>query len=230
MTFSLVARSADARLFGMAICSSSPAVAARCAHAWAGVGAVASQNITDPSLGPRILGSLAVGAEPEEALARALAATPYAAYRQLLVIGKQGPPVGHSGEHALGIVNLALGEHAAAAGNLLATREVPEAMLSAFAEPDGGGDTPMQFGVRLLRALRAGGAEGGEAGPVHSAGLLIVRDVSWPIVDLRVDWSDTDPVADLAAIWDIYAPQLEDYVRRALEPGAAPSFGVPGNL
>ncbi len=218
-------------MFGMAICSSSPAVAARCAHAWAGVGAVASQNITDPSLGPRILGSLAVGAGPDEALARALVATPYAAYRQILVIGKQGPPVGHSGEHALGIVNLALGEHAAAAGNLLANRGVPEAMLAAFADSNGEfNETPMQFGARLLRALRAGGARGGEAGSVHSAGLLIVRDVSWPIVDLRVDWSDGDPVADLAAVWDIYAPQIEDYVRRALEPGAAPSFGVPGNL
>ena len=73
------------------------------------------------------------------------------------------------------------------------------------------------------------GEQGGEAGPIHSAGLLIVREVSWPIVDLRVDWSESDPVATLAGIWDIYSPQIDDYVRRALDPAAAPRYGVPGD-
>jgi uncharacterized Ntn-hydrolase superfamily protein len=85
------------------------------------------------------------------------------------------------------------------------------------------------FARRLLVALRAGAAEGGEAGPVHSAGLLIVREVSWPVVDLRVDWSDHDPIHALYALWDIYAPQMEDYVRRARDPASAPSFNVPGD-
>jgi uncharacterized Ntn-hydrolase superfamily protein len=57
----------------------------------------------------------------------------------------------------------------------------------------------------------------------------VVRNQSWPIVDLRVDWSDSDPVAALAGIWDIYWPQIDDYVRRALDPAAAPRFGVPGD-
>jgi uncharacterized Ntn-hydrolase superfamily protein len=81
----------------------------------------------------------------------------------------------------------------------------------------------------LLRALRAGADAGGEAGPVHSAGLLIVRDVPWPLVDLRVDWVATDPVAALTAIWDIYSPQIEDYVCRAIDPSRAPGFAVPGD-
>jgi len=59
--------------------------------------------------------------------------------------------------------------------------------------------------------------------------LLVVREVSWPIVDLRVDWHGHDPLGALAATWDIYAPQIDDYVRRALDPGAAPGFIVPGN-
>ena len=84
--------------------------------------------------------------------------------------------------------------------------------------------------TRLMAALEAGAAAGGEAGPVHSAGLLVVRDVSWPIVDLRVDWADTDPVRGLVALWARYHPQMDAYVQRALDPGAAPSFGVPGNL
>jgi uncharacterized Ntn-hydrolase superfamily protein len=224
MTLSIVARSADAKMFGVAIASSSPAVAARCAHARAGVGAVATQNITDPSLGPGTLDSLARGLTARAALDEALQTTPFGAYRQLLVVGADGPPVIHSGAHALGIVGSAIGTHAAAAGNLLARPDVPAAMITAFEAGTG------HLGARLLDALRAGVERGGEAGPIHSAGLLIVRDVSWPIVDLRVDWTDDAPVAALAAIWSVYAPQIEDYVRRALDPMQAPGFGVPGDM
>jgi uncharacterized Ntn-hydrolase superfamily protein len=211
-------------MFGVAIASSSPAVAARCAHARAGVGAVATQNITDPALGPRILDRLAQGVSAQAALEAALAATPFGAYRQLLAIGAHGPPAIFSGARALGLVSTHMGVHAAAAGNLLAHTDVPNAMLQAFEAASG------HLGARLLDALRAGAARGGEAGPIHSAGLLIVREVSWPIVDLRVDWSDTDPVAELARVWEIYAPQIDDYVRRAIDPDEAPNFGVPGDL
>lgn len=224
MTFSIVARSATPPMFGVAIASSSPAVAARCAHARAGVGAVATQNITDPALGPRILDRLAQGVSAQAALEAALAATPFGAYRQLLAIGAHGPPAIFSGARALGLVSTHMGVHAAAAGNLLAHTDVPNAMLQAFEAASG------HLGARLLDALRAGAARGGEAGPIHSAGLLIVREVSWPIVDLRVDWSDTDPVAELARVWEIYAPQIDDYVRRAIDPDEAPNFGVPGDL
>jgi uncharacterized Ntn-hydrolase superfamily protein len=224
MTLSIVARSADARLFGVAIASSSPAVAARCAHGRAGVGAVATQNITDPSLGPCVLDVLGRGLKPRAALDEVLSATPFAAYRQLLAIGNDGPPAIHSGAHGLGVVNAAVGANAAAAGNLLAHPAVPAAMIAAFEAASG------HLGDCLLRALRAGLDTGGEAGPVHSAGLLIVRDVSWPVVDLRVDWTDEDPVAALGSIWRLYAPQIDDYVRRAIDPTRAPSYGVPGDL
>ena len=224
MTFSIVARSDDAQMFGVAIASSSPAVAARCAHARAGNGAVASQNITDPSLGPRILQAMAEGADAHTAVQGSLRGTPFGAYRQLLAIGRAGPAAVHCGAHALGIAGSATGANAAAAGNLLARADVPDAMIAAFDAAGG------HLAARLLQALRAGVARGGEAGPIHSAGLLVVREVSWPIVDLRVDWSDADPVAALASIWGIYAPQIDDYVRRALDPQQAPSFGVPGNM
>lgn len=223
MTFSIVARSADAQLFGVALASSSPAVAARCAHARAGVGAVATQNVTDPSLGPHMLQALQRGATARSAVDDSVRATPFGAYRQLLAVGREHPPAVHSGAHCLGIVGAATGTHAAAAGNLLAGPDVPRAMLGAFDAAGG------HLGERLLQALRAAVAHGGEAGPIRSAGLLIVREVSWPIVDLRVDWTDADPVAVLAAIWDRYAPQIDDYVRRAVDPVRAPGFGVPGN-
>jgi uncharacterized Ntn-hydrolase superfamily protein len=223
MTFSVVARSPDARWFGIAIASSSPAVAARCAHARAGVGVVATQNITDPALGPQILDALAAGAGAAAALSGALAGTAHAAYRQLLVMGRSGPPALHTGSHALGTAGTAAGADCAAAGNLLAHGGVPAAMAAAFEAATG------HFGSRLLEALQAGAVRGGEAGPVHSAGLLVVREMSWPIVDLRVDWSEADPIAALGALWRLYEPQIDDYVRRALSPAAAPNFGVPGD-
>jgi uncharacterized Ntn-hydrolase superfamily protein len=210
-------------MFGIAIASSSPAVAARCAHARAGAGAAASQNITDPSLGAKILDTLGRGMSARTALDEALSATPFGAYRQLLCVGASGPPAVHSGAQALGIVGSALGEHAAAAGNLLARADVPEAMIREFETAKG------HLGARLLQALRAGAARGGEAGPIHSAGLLIVREVAWPIVDLRIDWSEGDPVTELAKLWVIFEPQIEDYVRRAVDPGKAPNFSVPGD-
>jgi uncharacterized Ntn-hydrolase superfamily protein len=223
MTFSLIARSADARLFGMVIASSSPAVAARCAHARAGTGVVATQNITDPALGPKVLDALARGLDAGAALEAVLDGSPHARYRQVLALGRAGPPAIHSGAHALGTVGQALGVDAAAAGNLLASAEVPGAMVAAFERASG------PFGARLVAALQAGAACGGEAGPAHSAGLLVVRDLSWPIVDLRVDWSESDPVGDLGHLWALYSPQIEDYVQRALAPDAAPRFGVPGD-
>jgi uncharacterized Ntn-hydrolase superfamily protein len=223
MTFSIVARSGDPAMFGMAIASSSPAVAARCAHARAGVGVVASQNITDPSLGARTLDALGRGLIASAALAEVLAATPFAAYRQLVALGATGPPAVHSGAQGLGIVAAAVGAHAAAAGNLLAHDDVPAAMLAAFET------APGQLGGRLVAALEAGLARGGEAGPIHSAGLLVVRDVAWPIVDLRVDWAVQDPLGSLGVLWGLYAPQIDAYVQRALDPRAAPRYGVPGD-
>jgi len=223
MTFSIVARTSDAAMFGVAIASSSPAVAARCAQARAGVGAVVTQNVTDPALAPQLLNAMQSGHSALMAMQSTLHATPYAAYRQLMAIGAAGSPAIHSGAQALGLAASASGAHAAAAGNLLANAEVPRAMLNAFEAAAG------HLGARLLQAMRAAVSQGGEAGPIHSAGLLIVREVSWPIVDLRVDWSETDPIEALGMLWERYAPQIDDYVQRALNPQRAPSFGVPGN-
>jgi uncharacterized Ntn-hydrolase superfamily protein len=254
MTFSIAARSADARYFGIAIASSSPAVGARCVHARAGCGAVATQNITDPSLGPRILDGLARGLGARAALDDALRSTPYAEYRQLIVVGRQGPLAAHTGGRALGLHASAVHADAASAGNLLANTRVPGDMVRAFdaALAAGAGrgangangangtngtksavraaliGSAAELGACLLTSLRAGLASGGEAGPVHSAALLIVHDVSWPVVDLRVDWDEADPIGALEALWARYAPQIDAYIDRARNPTHAPSFGVPG--
>ena len=209
-------------MFGVAVASSSPAVAARCAHARAGVGAAASQNITDPALGSRALDLLAAGASAPQAI-DVLCCGGDMAFRQVLVVDAAGRSAVHSGAQTLGLWAEAQGENVACAGNLLANRDVPGAMMAAFLGASG------DLGGRLLAAMRAGLDAGGEAGPVHSAGLCLVRDVPWPVADLRVDWTEECPIAALGALWTRYRPQLEDYVARALNPGAAPGYGVPGD-
>jgi uncharacterized Ntn-hydrolase superfamily protein len=222
MTFSIVARCARTGQFGMAISSSSPAVAARCAHVRAGVGAVASQNITDPALGPLVLDRLAEGLTAEDALAQVATGRPFIDYRQLLVVDRTGASAIHSGRQVLGIWGEARAADCAAGGNLLAEELVPMAMVEAFTGARG------HLGERLMVALEAGLAAGGEAGPVHSAGLKVADRLDWPLIDLRIDWAD-DPIGMLRQAWDVYAPQMAAYVQRAEDPTQAPSYGVPGD-
>jgi uncharacterized Ntn-hydrolase superfamily protein len=224
VTFSLAARCRRTGMFGVVVTSSSPAVAARCAQARAGVGAACTQNITDPSLGHRLLDALAAGLDAQKALDRVVAEAPYAEFRQLSVVDVTGNTAAYSGERTLGRHRTAQGRDAVAAGNLLADEAVPQAMVDAFAA-----DPDAHLGDRLLAALSAGRAAGGEEGPVRSCGVVIVDKVSWPVTDLRVDWSE-DPISDLAEAWAVWKPQAEDYVTRALNPSTAPSYGVPGDI
>jgi uncharacterized Ntn-hydrolase superfamily protein len=225
MTFSIAARCAKTGMFGLAVASSSPAVAARCSHVRAGAGAVAAQNITDPRLGLTGLDLLAAGYSADETLAKLVAQAGEAmAFRQLTVVDAKGRTAATSGAKTLGINAIAHDDGAVAAGNMLKHDGVPAAMIKFLA-----GSASLPFGERLIGTMQAGLDAGGEAGPIHSIGLKIVRDVPWPVADLRVDWHDTDPVGELKKLWAIYAPQLEDYVIRALDPTKAPSFGVPGD-
>lgn len=224
MTFSITARCPETGMFGVAVTSSSMAVAARCAFARAGVGAVASQNITDPRLGPRGLDLMAGGMSAAEALDLILEEHDHREYRQLVLVDRGGGAAHYSGKHTLGTHNVAVGLAAVAAGNLLADPGVPAAMIAAFQDA-----VAAPFPERLVCALKRGLAAGGEAGPVRSAGLLVAHREAWPLVDLRVDWSEADPIAELAEIWRGWAPQMDDYVTRALDPAAAPSYGVPGD-
>lgn len=223
MTFSIIARCPRTGRFGAAVASSSPAVASRCIRARAGVGAAVSQNITDPALGVLALDLMAQGMPPQEALDR-LREQPYIEYRQLMAINAGSPPAAFTGASALGTLASAVGEHAACAGNMLASSKVPEAMLRAFDAAEG------SLADRLMRAMLAGEESGGEEGPVHSAGLLVVGELSWPCVDLRLDWFDDRPVEALYRLWKLYEPQEHAYITRAKDPRAAPSFGVPGDL
>jgi uncharacterized Ntn-hydrolase superfamily protein len=210
-------------MFGLAISSSSPAVAARCAYTRAGVGAVASQNITNPELGPLTLDLLQSGMSAEEAIANAMRQEKYSDYRQVLAIDAQGNTAIYSGSNSLGIWTDAKGKDVISAGNLLANENIPQAIVDGFEGSNG------HLGDRLIAALQAGLDAGGEAGEVHSAGMQICDKASWPIVDLRCDWTEGCPIAEIAKAWDVYKPQIEAYVQRAIDPREAPSYGVPGD-
>ncbi|GAA1856227.1 DUF1028 domain-containing protein [Brevibacterium marinum] len=225
MTFSLLLHDPDTGEFGAAIASSSPAVSARCLNLADGVGGVNSQNVTDPRLGGRILDEMASGKPAQSALDTVVAATDAAsiAYRQLLVIDGSGDTAAHSGAEALGIFGARTETNAVAGGNMLKSIGVLDAFIDTALNSSG------RIEHRLFEAFQAAFAAGGEAGPVHSAGLAVVSDAGWRVTDLRVDWAEDDPISELGELLDIWMPQREDYITRGLDPVASPSYGVPGD-
>ena len=224
MTFSIAGRCVRTGMVGVAITTSSIAVGARCPHVRAGAGAVATQNVTDPSYGPRILDMLSAGLDAKAALASALSGQRFTEHRQITVVDSQGRTAGHSGARMLGTHGVTAGNSCIGAGNLLKSKAIPAAMTAAFER----GET-LHLAERLLRALEAGRDAGGEEGPTHSAALLVAHDLPFPLVDLRCDWDDADPVAGLRRLWTSYEPQMVAYRTRAINPEAAPSYGVPGD-
>lgn len=225
MTFSIIVRDPETGEFGSAISSSSPAVAARCVNLADGVGAVNSQNVTDPRLGPELLDELSRGFSAQQALDNVVARANSNAitYRQLLVLDAQGRSAVYSGPNALGTFGEVLDDNVAAGGNMLASLDVLDAMVDAAMSTSG------LLEKRLHAALEAAVAAGGEEGPVHSAGLSVVGNAGWRITDLRVDWTQGDPVQELGEILEVWLPQRDDYVTRGINPTSAPSYGVPGD-
>jgi uncharacterized Ntn-hydrolase superfamily protein len=217
MTYSIAARCPRTGAFGIAITSSSICVPSRCA--WVSpTGAVLTQNITDPALGPLGLSLVAKGMGAKDVIRELVGATPYSAFRQLAVVDREGRTASFSGAKALPIFTEAHGAGCVAVGNILANDGVPRAMIEAFALREG---DPLP--ERLLRALEAGLAHGGETADEHAAGLHVCDKHVWPVVDLRVDWHD-DPIVELRKVWTAYAPQMDAYITRAMNPEAAPAF------
>ena len=229
MTFSIVGRCRRSGMLGVAITTSSICVGARCPYIRAGVGAVATQNLTDPTLGPAVLDQLAAGLDAPDALRAALNNRAHLEHRQVTVVDHRGNTACHSGSQMLGVNGAASGDDCFAAGNLLASESVVAAIVQGFVQHDArhGED---HLGERLLKAIEAGLAAGGEQGEVHSAALLVADKYPFPLVDLRVDWCDADPVGALRDLWHAYRPQIDAYIARALNPAEAPAYGVPGDL
>jgi uncharacterized Ntn-hydrolase superfamily protein len=224
MTFSITGRCVETGMFGVAISTSSISVGSRCPHARAGVGAVATQNITDPHLARLVLDEMEAGYSAQEAISRITENREFIDYRQLTAVDTAGTTAHFTGTHILGTHTVHQARDCVAAGNLLSSAHVPEAMTAGFNQ-----DPTAHLADRLLSGLEAGIAAGGEAGPVHSAALIVSDKMPFYLVDLRIDWDEDDPVAKLRQHWQAYAPQMQDYLNRAINPTAAPSYGVAGD-
>ena len=225
MSFSVSGFCKKTGMVGVAITTSSICVASRCPWVRAGVGAAATQNLTDPSLGNLLLDYLEQGLSAQQSIDKVVEGRKYIYYRQLALVDSKGNSGSYTGSKTLGTNAVSQGDGCIAAGNLLSSAEVVKAMSDSFSS-----NGNLHLAERLLVALHAGIEAGGEEGPVHSAGLKVAYKNPWPLVDLRIDWADDGPITELMNLWRAYAPQMMDYNLRAIDPSQAPSYGVPGDL
>jgi uncharacterized Ntn-hydrolase superfamily protein len=216
MTYSILGRCARTGQFGAAVTTSSIAVGSRVPHVAPGIGGVLTQHRTDPRLGPRGLELLRSGCSAEETMAALVASTPHHKWRQLAVLDAQGRSAHFHGAAVKPALNAVHVPDCVVLGNILANDRIPAAMAAAFLDS---ADQPLA--ERLVRAMEAGEAAGGEGKPVISAALVVMEKEIFPLVDLRVDLAP-DAITALRTLWDAYAPSVREFVTRAVDPDAAP--------
>jgi uncharacterized Ntn-hydrolase superfamily protein len=199
MTYSIVAFDPGTGQVGAAVQSHWFGVGPIVPWARPGVGAVATQSIAEPAYGPRLLDRLEAGEAPADALAALLAADELAAFRQVAVVDAQGRVAVHTGERCIAFAGHEAGDGFSAQANMMASPEVWPAMAQAFDRAAG------PLSRRLLAALHAAEAQGGDARGRQSAALLVVpsEGEAWrTVVDLRVD-DDPEPLEELDRLADL---------------------------
>ncbi len=202
-TFSIVGYDPDTKEWGIAVQSKFLACAAVVSWAQAGAGAVATQSYANTSYGPRGLEMMAAGASAEEALEKLVSDDPDKDKRQVGLVDAQGRAATFTGSGCHDWAGGVTGKHFAAQGNILVSKETVDAMAESFAQSTG------PLGRRLLAALDAGQAAGGDSRGKQSAGLLVVREKGGyggyndRAVDLRVD-EHPDPIKELIRIYNIH--------------------------
>jgi uncharacterized Ntn-hydrolase superfamily protein len=204
-TFSIVAHCPQTGELGIAVSTAIPAVGAINPFAKAGVGAIATQAVSNPYLGIDGLSLLAQGLAATEVLDQLLRADTDREKRQLSIVDAQGNTAAFTGNEVEPWRGHRVGQGYVIAGNLLVSEETILAMAGAFEGAQGA------LGERLLVALEAGQAAGGDRRGKVSAALVVVRDQEYPYINLRVD-EHPKPVAELRRIFDIYTalPYLDD--------------------
>jgi uncharacterized Ntn-hydrolase superfamily protein len=212
MTFSLIARDETTGMFGIGIATSSIAVGNRCPWARAKVGAVTSQHRSDIRLGPKGLDLLSAGLSAEETVRRLIEESEFPDQRQVAAIDRHGRTAFFCGPKIPSINSGFQGVNCVSTGNVIANPDVPKAMVRYFE-----GAAGMPFVEKLLGAIDAGLAAGGETKPIMSAALLVVDEHDWPLVDLRVDL-EPEPQAKLRQLWEAYEPQLDHFIVQVLRP------------
>ncbi|MBI4184844.1 MAG: DUF1028 domain-containing protein [Proteobacteria bacterium] len=211
-TFTLLARCPRSGALGVAMATGEMAVGSRCPYAKAGVGAVATQAMTDPRLGPLALRLLDTGYSAPKVLAELASSDPAIERRQIGIVDADGRAVARTGAGARDWKGHRLGPGCVAMGNRLVGEGVIAAMERAFAARPGD-----DLAERLLAAIEAGRDAGGQPDGQRSAAILVVETRSFPLVDLRVD-EHAEPVAELRRLYRLYAPLIPYYRERAANP------------
>ena len=201
MTWSILARDDDGR-FGVAIASRFFAVGALCVHTRRSVGALSTQALMNPLYGPQGVQWLVEGVAPQDVVARLAAADAGREHRQVHVLGARGTAAVHTGAQCIGWCGHVVGEGFSVAGNMLAGAAVVEATAAAYLESAG-----QPLAQRLLAAMAAGEAEGGDKRGKQSAALRIHADQDYAALDIRVD-DHTEPIEELQRL---YAKSLERF-------------------
>jgi len=202
-TFSIVAFDSETDSLGVAVQSKFLAVGSVVPWARAGVGAVATQAMANYNYGPRGLEQMAQGQTAEETVEGLISADEDREHRQVGIVDGRGRAATFTGSECFAWAGGATGEHYAAQGNILVGGETVEAMARTYEET--GGD----LAARLLSALDAGQAAGGDSRGKQSAALLVVREGRGyggdndRVVDLRVD-EHPDPIKELIRIRDLH--------------------------
>lgn len=204
MTWSILARTPDGR-FGVAIASRFFAVGALCVHTKAGVGALSTQALMNPLYGPRGLALLADGRSAAEVVATLTGADEGAAQRQLHVLPAHGPAAAHTGAACVDWCGHVVHDDFSVAGNMLAGPRVVEATAEAFAAATG------PLAERLIAAMAAGEAAGGDKRGRQSIALRLQGAEDYPELDLRVD-DHEDPLAELRRLYDKSLERFQPFI------------------
>ena len=197
MTWSIVAKDPDTGAFGVAVTTKFFAVGALCPYGSARIGALATQALVNPLYGYDGLRLLAEGRSAEEIVGILTAGDPGRETRQLHVIDRDGRTFAHTGREGIDWCGHVAGEGVSVAGNMLAGPAVIEATLETYGRR---ADLPLP--ERLMAALDAGQAEGGDKRGKQSAALKIWRSEPYPVLDLRVD-DHPEPLAELRRLYGV---------------------------
>ena len=205
-TFSISARCARTGELGVAVSTKVPAVGSICPFVRPGVGAVSTQAWVNPYLGRRILEELAAGRSAPEALARVLEHEVDREIRQVGVVDARGGSAAHTGDETNAWAGHHTGRDFSVQGNMLVGENTVEAMAEAF---EGSLERPLH--ERILLALEAGQAAGGDKRGRQSAALVVFGAEDYPIADLRAD-EHPDPVAELRRIYEVAKRELFPFI------------------
>jgi uncharacterized Ntn-hydrolase superfamily protein len=205
VTWSLIARDADGR-FGIAIASRFFAVGSLCVHARAGVGALSTQALMNPLYGSQGIARLALGEPAAEVVDALTRADTGRSQRQLHVLPARGPGAAHTGTDCVDWCGHRVFDDFSVAGNMLAGARVLEATAEAFEAGRG-----RRLAQRLIAAMQAGEAAGGDKRGRQSAALRIQGREDYPELDLRVD-DHVDPLAELQRLHDVSLERFQPFV------------------